>query len=357
MLLLEAEAQPGFHTTGRSAAFLVESYGNPTVQRLTRASRPFLESPPDGFASAPVLAPRPSLTIARSDQAQRLADDTKLAMEAGARLETLRAEEARELCPVLRPGYVAAAVYEPGAQSIDVDLLLQGFLRDFRAAGGTTRTGQRVQGLEPRGDSWSVDCADERFEAPVVVNAAGAWGEVLGRLAGARPVGLRPLRRTAITFDPPPGLDHRGWPCVIDADEDFYLKPEAGQLLASPCDETPSEPCDASPDDLAVALAAERVARATTIEIRHVQRRWAGLRSFVRDRAPVVGMDGERPGFFWLVGQGGFGIMTSASLSRAAAGLVLEGRLPRELEAAGLCAADLSPERESLAPDRARPVS
>jgi D-arginine dehydrogenase len=346
--LLEAEPLPGTHTTGRSAAFLVESYGNTVVQRLTRASRVFLEQPPDGFSQTPILEPRPSLTIARPDQRQRLVDDTKLSVEAGARLETVTGEEAERLCPVLRPGHVSTAVLEPDARSIDVAALLDGFLRGFRGRGGEVVSARRVTGLSRSGGVWQVRCGDDCYEAPVVVNAAGAWGEQLGQLAGARPVGLQPLRRTAITFDPPAGADIQQWPCVIDADEDFYLKPEGAQLLASPCDETPSEPCDAQPEDLAVAQAADRVQRATTLELRHIRRRWAGLRSFVADRRPVIGMDTALPGFFWLVGQGGFGIMTSSGVARAAAGLLVEGELPADIRKAGLREADFSPEREGL---------
>ncbi len=346
--VLEAEPQPGAHTTGRSAAFLVESYGNTTVQRLTRASRSFLEDPPDGFSSLPILKPRPSLTIARPDQCQRLQDHTKLAVEAGARLESVTPEVAEKLCPVLRPGHVAAAMIEPHARSIDVAALLEGFLRGLRARGGCLEKNRRVSGLRRDGDAWQVSCGEARYGAKVVVDAAGAWGEVVGHLAGARPVGLRPLRRTAITFDPPAGADIQSWPCLLDADEEFYLKPEGAQLLASPCDETPSEPCDAHPDDLAVARAADRVQRATTLDVRHIRRRWAGLRSFVADRSPVIGFDGALPGFFWLVGQGGFGIMTSSGAARTAAGLIVDGKLPAAIRETGLCEADLSPEREAL---------
>jgi D-arginine dehydrogenase len=173
---------------------------------------------------------------------------------------------------------------------------------------------------------------------------------VVGRLAGARPIGLRPLRRTAITFAPPPAADIHSWPCVIDADEAFYVKSEGAQLLASPCDETPSEPCDAAPDDYDVALAVERVKRATTLEIRHISHRWAGLRSFVADRSPVIGMDPEIPGFFWLAGQGGFGIMTSPAAARAAAALIVEGALPGDLAALGLTREQLSPARLAREP-------
>jgi D-arginine dehydrogenase len=347
-LLLERERLAGQHTTGRSAAFLVESYGKPVVQRLTRATRRFLESLPDGFAPNPVLFPRPSLTIARADQQQRLSDAVKRSVAEGAQREEVDVATAESLCPVLRPGYLAAAVVDSNDQGIDVAGLLAGYLRGFRSRGGELCTAAEVTGLRPSGDAWEVRWGAERVVARVVVNAAGAWAETIAALAGARPVGLRPLRRTAITFDPPTGVDVRRWPCVIDVDEDFYLKPEGVQLLASPCDEEPSEPCDAVPDDLGVALAAERVKRATILELPHIHRSWAGLRSFVADRGPVIGMDARCPGFFWLVGQGGFGIMTSAAAARATAGLIVDGQLPAELQRAGLEAADLSPERLGL---------
>ncbi len=346
-ILLERERLPGQHTTGRSAAFLVESYGNRTVQRLTRASRLFFEEPPPGFASRPIVEPRPMLWIARSDQRQRLAEKTKLAVETGAELHEVDADEARAMCPVVREDYAVSGVVEPNARSIDVAGLLNGFLRGFRARGGEIVTRAEVTGLERIGEAWEIACRGDRTHAGVVVNAAGAWAEVVGGLAGARPIGLQPLRRTVITFDPPPDCDIRRWPCLIDADEDFYLKPEGVQLLASPCDEIPSPPCDPTPDDLGVALAAQRIQRATTLEIRPIRRHWAGLRSFVPDRGPVIGMDPERAGFFWLAGQGGFGIMTSSGAARAAASLIVDAVLPSDLDASGLRPEHLAPRARS----------
>ena len=348
VLLLEREALPGQHTTGRSAAFLVESYGNAAVQRLTRASRKFFQDPPDGFADGPLVMPRASLWIARPDQRLRLAAQAKQAALAGIELQAVDGDEARRLCPVLREGYAASGVVEPDAKSIDVAALLAGFLRGFRARGGQVATHAEVTGLRRQSSSWEISCASERYTAGTVINAAGAWADRIGRLAGARRIGLRPLRRTAITFDPPQGANIQHWPCLIDADEDFYLKPEGAQLLASPCDETPSEPCDAAPDDLGVALAADRVKRATTLELRSIRRRWAGLRSFVADRSPVIGMDPECDGFCWLAGQGGFGIMTSPAAARAAAACIVDGCLPADLDELGLLPRHVSPARPEL---------
>jgi D-arginine dehydrogenase len=347
VVLLEREALPGHHTTGRSAAFLVDSYGGSVVGALTRAGRGFLEEPPEGFSDFPLVTANPVLWIGREDQRASLAAALTRGREAGGELYAVDVAGALERCPALRGDYVAGGVVEPSALHIDVAGLLDAFLRGLRRRGGELATKVEVERIERSGDAWEVDAGGRTWRAPVVVDAAGAWCDEVGRLAGARPIGLQPLWRTAITFDAPANRDVRSWPCVIDADEDFYLKPEGGRLLASPCDETPSEPCDASAEDYEVALAAERVQRATTLEIAHIRNRWAGLRSFVADRSPVIGMDPEREGFFWLAGQGGFGIMTSPAAARAAAGLIVRGSLPEDLQALGLTAEQLSAERLS----------
>jgi D-arginine dehydrogenase len=348
VVLLEREPLPGHHTTGRSAAVLVQSYGNDIVRRLTQASRSFFESPPDGFAPHPLVFERPVLFIGRADQRERLEEERKAGEELGVDLRLLDAAEVRSLCPVLREDYVAGGLLEPDAKGIDVAGTLDGFLRGLRALGGTVRTRAEVVRIEPTGGSWEVEAGGEIHRAAVVVDAAGAWCDEVASLAGARPVGLQPLRRTVITFDGPGECDFRAWPCVVDVDEEFYFEPEGAQILASPADETPSEPCDAVAEDYEVALAVDRVERATTLEIRHIRRRWAGLRSFVADRGPVIGADPDLPGFFWLAGQGGFGIMTSPAAARAAASMIVRGSLPRDLAELGLTAEQLSPARLRL---------
>jgi D-arginine dehydrogenase len=345
VVLLEREPLPGQHTTGRSAAFLVDSYAGPVVRRLTRAGRGFFEHPPEGFVDAPLVTSNSVLWIGREDQRASLDEALANGCESGAELHEVSIAEAREICPILREDYVAGAVAEPSALHIDVAGLLEAFLRGFRRRGGAIATKAEVTRVERAGTAWEVDAGGQTLHAGVVVNAAGAWCDEVGRLAGARPIGLRPLRRTVITFDGPADTDIRSWPLVMDADEDFYLKPEGALLLASPCDETPSEPCDAGAEDHEVALAADYVQRATTLEIRHIRNRWAGLRSFVADRGPVIGMDAEQPGLFWLGGQGGFGIMTSPAAARAAAGLIVDDALPEDLRALGVTATMLSPER------------
>ena len=343
--LLEREPLPGQHTTGRSAAFLVDSYAGAVVGKLTRAGRSFFEQPPEDFTDIPLVTPNSVLWIGREDQRASLNATLAKGREVGAELHEISIADAQAICPVLREDYVAVAVAEPSAMHIDVAGLLEGFLRAFRRRGGEIATKAAVTRIEKHANSWKVDAGGRTFRAPVVVNAAGAWCDVMGRLAGVRPIGLRPLRRTAITFDGPENTDTRSWPLVIDADEHFYFKPEGARLLASPCDETPSEPCDARAEDYDVAVAADHVQRATNLELRHIRSRWAGLRSFVADRSLVVGMDAERTGFFWLAGQGGFGIMTSPAAARATASLIVNDSLPEDLQAIGLTPEMLSPER------------
>ena len=317
-VLLEAESQPGYHATGRSAALFSASYGAAPVRALAEASREFLLQPPAGFG-APLASPRSVLWIARQDQAARLAELRSLAA-----LQDCPAASALRLCPALRPGTVAAAALEPQAFDIDVHALLQAYLRSFRAAGGSLATDAAVVAIRRSGACWQVQTAAARYECPVLVNAAGAWADHIAALAGVAPVGLVPKRRTAITFDARrvDGLPLGQWPCVIDADEEFYFKPDAGRVLASPADATPSAPGDAQPEELDVAMAVHRIEHATTLRVERLAARWAGLRSFVADGLPVVGMEPQAPGFFWLAAQGGYGIMTSPALSALAAALI-----------------------------------
>jgi D-arginine dehydrogenase len=354
-LLLEQEPLPGHHTTGRSAAFSFESYGDRAVRLLTQAARRFFEDPPEGFAQHRLAQPCSVLWIARSEQAQRLVEHAKRVASDGAKLSQVSAAEALQMCPVLREDQIAMGVVDERALHLDVAGLLDAYLAGFRARGGILATRAAVTELRSSGGVWEIHAGDTRHRARVVVNAAGAWADAIGALAGARSIGLRPLRRTAITFDPPAGANIADWPCVVDADEAFYVKPEGAQLLASPCDESPFPPCDVTPDEIDIAVAVDRVMRATTLEIRHIQHSWAGLRSFVADRVPVIGVDPEVPGFFWLAGQGGIGIMTAPSAARAATSLILDGALPADLTSLGITAEMFAASRPALraeAPNR-----
>jgi D-arginine dehydrogenase len=341
IVILETEATAGHHATGRSAALLMESYGGPRISALVRASRSLLTEPPEGFADHPLTAPRGTLWIADADHEGRLRADAQ-----GWRgVEVLDHDAARSLVPVLRPEASVVAVHEPGALDLDVDGLLQAYLRGVRARGGTIATSTPVTGIEPDGDGWRVRTPSGDISTPAVVNAAGAWGDVVAAMAGVEPLGLRPLRRTAFLFRPPDGLDTRGWPLVCDVADRFYVKPDAGMLLGSPADTTPSEPCDARPEEIDVALAIDHIEAALDLQVKGVRAPWAGLRTFTSDGVPAVGCDPAHPGFVWVVGQGGYGIKTSPGMAWAAAAAALAEPWPAALLAQGLDAGTLDPAR------------
>ena len=340
--LIERESQPGYHTTGRSAAMFSEIYGNAQIRGLSRGGRRFFVGPPAGFAEAPLLTPRGALFFGRADQMAAL--DALLAEIAEpARLRPIDGARCREYVPVLRPDYVAGGAFEADAMDIDVAALHQGFLRGLKARGGSVVTDAELLGLAAEPGVWRAETRAGAFRAQVVINAAGAWCDAVAELAGVRPVGLTPKRRTAIVFQP--GTDCTAWPLAVDCQEEFYFKPEAGRLLGSPADETPMPPCDVQPEELDIAICADRIQTATTLTISRIERSWAGLRSFVADKTPVAGFDADRPGFFWLAGQGGYGIQTAPGLGRTAAALAQGRPVPGELQDLGVSAAELSPRR------------
>ncbi|HTV97065.1 MAG TPA: FAD-binding oxidoreductase [Steroidobacteraceae bacterium] len=345
VILIEREHRPGYHSTGRSAALFTEIYGNSVIRALTRASREFLRDPPSGFSEVALTRPRGCLHIARAAQLEVLREFAALPDVAPA-TRAVNEAQALALCPILREGYVAGALLEPESADIDVHALHQGYLKLFRAREGRLVTSAPVHALERTPHGWSVRAGEETFAAAVIVNAAGAWADQIAALAGSGPAGLTPYRRTAVLVDVP-GFDVSRWPFVTDVEEQFYFKPEAGALFLSPADETPAEPSDAQPEEWDVATAVERVETATTLQITRLKARWAGLRTFAPDRTPVVGFARDVEGFFWLAGQGGYGIQTAPALSRAAAALVLDVPLPDELAALRAETERLSPERLS----------
>ena len=342
--LIERETQPGYHATGRSAALFSQIYGAAAIRALSRASRAFLFDPPAEFSSTPLVAPRGALYIARTDKRASFAAMAALPdVAAGAR--SVSVAEARRLSPLLRDGYVDQALFEADARDIDVNALHQGYLRRFRAKGGQLRLDSAVTALERAGERRRVRTPSGDFVSPIVVNAAGAWADALAVLAGVAPIGLTPRRRTAVLVEGADDPAAAASAMTIDIDETFYFKPDAGLLLISPADETPVEACDARPEEIDVALAIDRVERATTLRVRRVRAKWAGLRSFVADRGPVVGFDPVQPGFFWLAGQGGYGIQTAPAMGALAAGLVGGEAVPAELLDFGLNPAELAPAR------------
>jgi len=344
VVLIEGEERPGYHSTGRSAALFTEIYGNALIRGLTRASRGFLFGPPPGFAEGPLTRPRGCLFIATADQLGALENFAALP-DIKPATRPMSAAEALRLCPILRGEYLAQALHEPDSVDIDVHALHQGYLRWFRSRSGRLLTRAPVDRIEHVGSGWTVRAGSGTLSAPILINAAGAWADEIAALAGIPRIGLVPCRRTAVLVDPPPGISIGAWPFVNDIDEVFYFKPEAGRLFLSPADETPTVAGDAQPEDWDVAVAVERVEAATTLRIDKPAARWAGLRTFAADRSPVVGFSGEAPGFFWLAGQGGYGIQTAPALSRVAAALALGLPLPADLEDSGVTAAELSPAR------------
>ncbi|MBT2230078.1 FAD-binding oxidoreductase [Nonomuraea sp. NEAU-A123] len=342
--LLEMEHAPGYHATGRSAALFSEYFGNQAVRALTTASRPFLTTPPPGFADGPLLTPRGVLTLCPAgavDAAERFAEMLADGLSAPTPVRELDPDEVRRHCPIVRSGWYSRALLKPAAMDIDVDALHQGFLRGIRARGGQVITSARVRSLSRRGGLWRAATDAAEFAAPILVNAAGAWADEVAVLAGVRPVGLRPLRRTAFLVDLPGGLDATRWPMVTDVADTFYFKPESGRLLISPADATPMPPGDVRPEDLDVAIAVERLHKATTLEIRSVRHAWAGLRSAVADETPVVGEAPDAPGFVWLAALSGYGVQTAPAVGRIAAAAAR--RTPPDV-----AYAHLSPERPLL---------
>jgi len=323
--LLDMEAQPGYHASGRSAAYFATAYGKKIIRDITGCCESFFLDPPDGFTDVQLLRLRDSMYFGREDQAERL-----LALqEDNPRLQFLDADAVRKRVPVFAPGYLHGAMWDQKGGDLDVDALLQGFLRLFRSRGGKFCASKQVSSLERAGGMWTVTAVSQQFHAPIVVNATGAWVEHIASMAGLESLGIEPLRRTALTIDPPAGIDIRDWPEMVDADEDFYFKPDAGQLMISPADETPSKPCDAQPEDLDVATGVYRFEQATGLDIRQVNHSWAGLRTFAPDRIFVTGFDPRTEGFFWLAGQGGYGVQSSPAMARLTRFLV-NGVAPEE---------------------------
>jgi len=318
VLLLERESQPGYHTTGRSAALFNDPFAHGPLRALTDASRDFYLNPPTGFADTPLNRPRAVLVFG-PDRAALAASHAAL-RAAGSHAELLGRDAALALVPVLRPDGVAAALFEPDCGDLDISVIHAGFLRGMRATGGVLVCDAEVTALGHEAEGWRVGTTAGEFRADVVVNAAGAWADEIARLAGVPPIGLMPLRRSAFLL--PVAHDARDWPVVMAQDESFYFKPEAGQLFVSPANEDASFPHDVQPEELDIAIAIDRMQNATTLDVRRIGRRWAGLRSFVADRAMVAGFDAAAPGFFWLAGQGGHGIQTAPGLARLAAALV-----------------------------------
>jgi D-arginine dehydrogenase len=348
VIVLERESQPGYHSTGRSAALFMESYGTPQVRAITMASRAFLQHPPEGFSDYPLLTPRGALMVATPGQEEVLEQHWQMLRGVTDKARRLDAAQTCALLPAFRPEKVACGVLEDDALDMDVHAIHQGYLRGMRRAGGELVCDAGVAALRRQGSIWQVQAGGQSYEAPVVLNAAGAWADQVGKLAGLAGIGLQPRRRSAFIFAPPAGVDIAHWPMAIGVDEDWYFKPDAGMLLGSPANADPVEPHDVQPEELDIALAIHRIEAMTTLTIRRPTRTWAGLRSFVADGDLVGGFDAQASGFFWIAAQGGYGIQTSPAMGEACAALARGAPLPQRIADFGLTAAMLSPARPTL---------
>jgi D-arginine dehydrogenase len=345
--ILEREAQPGYHSTGRSAALYSQTYGNASVRSLTRASRAFYDEPSAGFTAQPLLAPRGVVFFGRAEQRAALEAQADELRATGGRIEWLAPQDLRLRVPALRPAWAAVGLHEPDAEDIDVHALLSGFLHGARAAGATLTTNAELEAADHENGRWRLTTPAGEIHADILVNAAGAWADDVARMAGAAPLGLAPLRRTAVVFECKRFTDTARWPTAVDATEDLYFRPEAGRMLASPADETPSPPCDAQPEELDVATLIERLQQATTFDIARITARWAGLRTFAPDRTLVAGFDPARKAFFWLAGQGGYGIQSAPAMGQLVAALIRNNPLPPALIDEGVDPASVDPRRFS----------
>lgn len=350
VIIVEKESQPGYHTTGRSAAFYAETYGNDDVSLLTLGSKSFFLSPPAGFCETPLITNRSALYIARRDQltaCDKMFRSKSLRLPSLERLDT---NQILEIAPYIKIDYPAGAVFDPECKDIDVNNLHQGFLRAARKFGAELATNQQVVFLQQQGQYWFTITDDFSIRSKIVVNASGAWGDEIAQLAGIDPIGLVPKRRTIVIGSLRTGRLNDSSPLVLDIEDQFYFKPENGRILASPGDETPMPPCDIQPDELDIAIAIDRIEKISTLVFDHVINKWAGLRTFALDQSPVIGMDPTYNGFFWAVGQGGFGIQTAPAISALIRSLIVDNKVPEHLKVLGVKA-------DMFAPGRLRPVS
>lgn len=343
--LLEMESTLAFHTTGRSAAAFLESYGNEPIRALTSASRAFMVDPPDLFDS-PLTSSLPLMFIAASGRSQAIRDLHADVSKMSAFVALLEGRSADLYNPLLRPGFTELAMVEPGALEIDVHELHQGYVRGLARRGGVIARSAAVVSAEHDGFVWSLrDESGREYRAPLVVNAAGAWCDRVGSVLGAEAIGVRPLRRTVFIVPAPIDLMAERVPLTIDIDDSFYFKPDSGHFLCSPADETPQSAGDARPDHAEIARAIDAINEATIMNVRHVRGSWAGLRNFVPDRSPVVGYDPHVEGLFWFAGQGGYGIQIAPALARTGAALLRGSPIPADVADRGLRASMIDPGR------------
>lgn len=332
VIVLEKESLLGYHTTGRSAAFFTENYGNKTIRAITKASRYFLENPPPCFKENELMTNYGgSLFIANKNQSSFIDKELEYASSLSANVFEISIKEALEMVPIIRENYIDRALHEPDSKAMDVDLIHQGFARGLKSNNGKIIFNAEVKKIDKINQNWKVSTKTDEFFAPIIINAAGAWCDEVAVLAGCKPLGLIPKRRTVIIFEHSENINTSNWPVVIDVEDNFYFKSEAGKILASPADETDSLPCDAQPEEIDIAMTVARIEEATNFKIKKIDHKWAGLRSFFSDRTPTVGEDPLVSNFYWLAGQGGYGIQTAPGISKIIECLIVGKKWPSYL--------------------------
>jgi D-arginine dehydrogenase len=339
--VLDMEERAGYHSTGRSAASYEPNYGPPAILALTRASASFFMAPPDGFCTGPIFSKRGSVVL--EPEGQQDAAHHYLGASVG--LREVGGNELLQLLPILNPHYAQRGFFDDSTGDLDVDLLHGGYLRLLKARGGKLFLNAAAEGISRHGKIWRVATALGNFEAPVIVNAAGAWGDEVAKMAHVSAIGLTPKRRSIGVIPVDGHADLMDWPFAVDCAETWYAKPQSGKLIVSSADATPVAPHDAYADDMAIAEGVERLMEATTLEVTRLDHSWGGLRTFSQDGTPVVGFDPQEESFFWLVGQGGYGIQSSPALSRLAAAMAMRNDLPDDILESGLVLNELLPDR------------
>ncbi len=320
IILIEAEEQPGYHSTGRSAAFWDESYGGPLVQPLTTASGPFLANPPADFHDGPLMRPRGALHVGTHAQSGLASNMLADFARSGVDIEIADRAMVERIVPGIRSEW-SQGLWEPACADIDVAALHGAYLRQAKRLGALLRCKARLESAEWRYGKWQLRAGAEDISAKYLVNAAGAWADDVAVLAGIKPLAIQPYRRTIAQLNVEPGAP-ADLPLVIALDGSFYFKPDAGgRLWLSPHDETATPACDAAPEEVDVAIAIDRLQQVVDWRVKRVEHKWAGLRSFAPDRLPVIGRDPDNAAFFWLAGQGGFGIQTAPAAAKLAASM------------------------------------
>lgn len=341
VVLVDMEERAGFHSTGRSAASYEPNYGPAPMLAFTRASHPFFMQPPKGFGDANLFTSRGSLFLEEEGQEA----DTETLLNTASGLEEISIAESCRLFPILRHDYAKRSFLDTQTGDLDVDLIHRGYLRLFKERGGSLLLSSPLVSAAQHDATWRARCGSTEIEAVTIINAAGAWGDEVAKLCGAQPIGLQAKRRSIGVVPMPAGLEFAHWPMVMNVGETWYAKPQSGKLIVSSAEATPVDPHDAYADDMAIAEGVDRLMQATTLDVQRLDHSWGGLRTFAPDGKPVIGFDPSTEGFFWLVGQGGYGIQSCPALSVTAANMARSLAIPKDIIDLGLDTADILPDR------------